>query len=155
MTNAASPEPVVDRPAAKPQATFAQWGRHHVSAIAATAADYIVMVVCVELGGLPPVAATVAGALVGAVVNFTLGRRYTYRVGAGGLGSYAWRYALVSGASLGFNAGGEALLHDVVGLQYVVARVITSLVVSNAWNYPMQRFFVFSPPRSPSAAKRP
>lgn len=154
MRDAVSQGPVAGRPTSSPGGTFAQWRRHHLTAIAATAADYVVMVSCVELGRLPPVAATVAGALVGAVVSFTLGRRYTYRVGPGGVGSYAWRYALVSGASLGLNAGGEALLHDVAGLQYVVARVITSLIVSNAWNYPMHRFFVFAPPPSPKKALR-
>jgi len=154
VTNAVSQAPARERPAPIGRAALGQWLRHHVTALAATAADYAVMVACVELGRLPPVAATVAGALVGAVVGLTMGRRYTYRVGPGGLGAYAWRYALVSAASLGWNAGGEALFHHLLGLQYVVARMITSVVVSNAWNYPLQRFFVFARPRS-SAPVRP
>jgi putative flippase GtrA len=156
VTDTASQGTVDERPVATRRATLAQWARHHVAAIAGTAADYSVMVGCVELGRLPPVTATVLGALTGAVVNLTLGLRYTYRVPPGAVGSYAWRYALVSAASLGWNAAGEALLHGVLGLQYILARVITSFVVSNAWNYPMQRFFVFSIPRSsPTVARRP
>jgi putative flippase GtrA len=158
VKHAASHAPIDEPAATAARATFAQWVRHHVAAIIATAADYIAMVACVEFGGLRPVAATVAGALVGALVNLQLGRRFTYHVAPGSVGSYVWRYALVSGASLGWNAGGEALFHGVLGLHYVLARVITSVIVSNAWNYPMQRFFVFarhrSSSQSPSTVRR-
>jgi putative flippase GtrA len=50
----------------------------------------------------------------------------------------------VSAASLGLNAAGEYLFNHVVGLQYMLARLVTSFVVSTAWNYPLHRFFVFS-----------
>jgi putative flippase GtrA len=130
-----------------------EWVRHHLSAIASTASDYIVMVVCVELLHVHPVPATAGGALVGGVTSFTLGRVFTYRARETRVVSQTWRYAIVSGASLGLNAGGEYLFHDVLGLQYLVARVITSVIVSNAWNYPLQRFFVFS--RRADGSKHP
>jgi len=107
--------------------------RHHAASIIATGADYLVMISCVELLGLGPVAATPLGALSGAVTNFTLGRRFTYKTTDVPAPSQAWRYVLVSAASLGLNTAGE----------YLLARVITSVIVSNAWNYPMQRYFVF------------
>jgi putative flippase GtrA len=132
-----------------------QWLRHHLVAVVATAVDYVVMVALVELAGLRPVPATVGGALVGAGASFLLGRIYTYRVTKNDpLTRQAWRYVLVSAASLGWNAGGEYLFNGVLGLQYLLARFITSVLVSNAWNYPMQRFFVFSRHRTePSAPK--
>lgn len=140
--------------ATAPKMSWLQWLRHHVAALVATVVDYAFMVSCVELAGLPPVPATVVGALAGAIVNLTMGLRYTYRVGPGALGPYVWRYALVSGASLGWNAGGEALFHHVLGLRYVLARVLTSVIVSNAWNYPMQRTFVFSLPGASTRGRR-
>jgi putative flippase GtrA len=124
--------------------TFWQWIRHHLASIAATVADYGLMVGCVQLLHMRPVPATVIGALAGGVTNFTLGRVFTYRTQETAVMSQTWRYALVSGASLAWNAVGVHLLCDILGMQYVVARVITSLIVSNAWNYPLQRFFVFS-----------
>ena len=60
------------------------------------------------------------------------------------MAGHLWRYALVSATSLALNAAGEALFNGVLGLHYLIARILTSVVVSNAWNYPMQRFFVFS-----------
>lgn len=121
-----------------------QWIRHYVAAILATAVDYGTMVALVEHRGLDPVAATVAGASVGALTNFTLGRVFTYRVTAHPVTGQLGRYAIVSGASLAWNAAGEYLFHHVLGLQYLAARLVTSFLVSTAWNYPLQRSFVFS-----------
>jgi putative flippase GtrA len=98
----------------------------------------------VELAHIGPVPATAMGAFAGAITNFTINRRFTYHAEAVSVRSQVWRYALVSGMSLGLNTAGEWLFHERLGLQYMAARVIASLIVSNGWNYPMLRFFVFS-----------
>jgi putative flippase GtrA len=125
-------------------ARFWQWIRHHATAVIATTVDYSVMVAAVELGGVGPVLATAIGAFAGAVANFTMNRRFTYHAVDVRVRSQAWRYALVSAASLGLNVAGEYLFHQVLGVQYVAARAVTSVIVSNGWNYPLQRYFVFS-----------
>ena len=111
---------------------FWQWLRHHTSAFISTAIDFAVMVIAVEAGHLSPVPATVLGAGCGAVSNFLLGRYFTYRMTQRSAVGQAWRYALVSVVSLALNAGGEHLLHVEAGLQYLMARVITAVVVANA-----------------------
>jgi len=139
---------VAGPPGQRSRATFWQWVRHHTVAVLSTAADYVVMVGCVELGHLRPVTATAVGALVGALANFLLNRGFTYHATGAAFSRHLWRYALVSTASLGLNAAGEELFNSVLGLQYLIARVMTSVIVSNGWNYPMQRFFVFSAGRT-------
>jgi putative flippase GtrA len=136
----------LDRSAEGAPKGFWQWMRHHAASIAGTGADYLVMISCVELLHLSPVAATPLGALSGAVTNFTLGRRFTYKTTDVPAPSQAWRYALVSAASLGLNTAGEYLFQHILHIEYLLARVISSVIVSNAWNYPMQRYFVFSAP---------
>jgi putative flippase GtrA len=118
--------------------------RHNFASISATVVDYGVMVTLVEIVHLTTVAATAIGALCGAVTNFTLGRMFTYKATHEPVFGQTLRYALVSGAGLGLNTAGEYLFNMVLGLQYLAARVITSIIVSTAWNYPLQRFFVFS-----------
>jgi len=127
-----------------------QWLRHHASSLAAAIVDFGIMVACVERLHMHPVPATVAGAACGAVTNFLLGRYWIYQRRDIAARGQALRYALVSGASLGWNAAGEHLFADVLHVQYVLSRVITALIVSNAWNYPLQRFFVFGE-RRPAA----
>lgn len=127
-------------------ARFWEWIRHHTSAVVATAVDYGLMVAFVEVGGLQPVRATALGALGGAITSFTMNRYFTYRTASVAVGHQAWRYALVAIASLALNITGEYLFYNRLGVQYFLARIVTSVIVSNGWNYPMQRFFVFSAP---------
>jgi putative flippase GtrA len=121
-----------------------EWVRHHTTALLSTVVDYSSMVSLVEFAGMGPVPATALGALGGAITNFTVNRRFTYRAASVAVKAQLWRFVLVSAFSLGLNTGGEWLFHDVLRLQYFGARVISSLIVSNGWNYPMLRFFVFS-----------
>ena len=41
------------------------------------------------------------------------------------------------------NALGEWLVHDRLGVQYLLSRALVAVVVSLAWNFPLQRHFVF------------
>jgi putative flippase GtrA len=130
---------------------FWEWIRHHFTAIIATIVDYTTMVGSVELGHVGPVTAVPIAAAAGAVTSFTLNRHFTYRLASrSSLRGQLWRYALVSGCSLGLNTLGEFLFLK-VHLHYFLARVVTSTIVSNVWNYPLMRFFVFSE-RPPSRA---
>jgi putative flippase GtrA len=126
------------------RALFGQWMRHNFASISATVVDYGVMVLLVEVAHLTTVASTALGALCGAITNFTLGRLFTYKATDASVVGQTIRYAMVSGAGLGLNALGEYVFNMLLGLQYLAARVITSIIVSTAWNYPLQRFFVFS-----------
>ena len=131
---------------------FWEWIRHHTTAIISTIVDYSVMVSVVELTRLGPVAATPIAAFCGGATNFTINRSFTYRAGPQvAMGSQLWRFALVSACSLGLNTLGEFLFLKIPHLHYFLARVIVSIIVSNVWNYPMLRFFVFSERRSQRA----
>jgi putative flippase GtrA len=126
--------------------------RHATTSILATVVDYTTMIGLVSLVGVRPVPATAIAASCGGLTSFTFSRHFTYR-GATDIAArhQLWRFALVSASSLGLNTLGEFLLHNVAGLHYILARVITSLVVSGGWNYPMLKYFVFSG-RPPSPA---
>ena len=123
--------------------TWAALGRHQVASVAATAVDYAVMLALVELAGLIPALATAVGATCGAVVNFSLGRHWTFGAADGELRGQALRYAFVSTVSMLLQSGGEHLFASSANSRYVVVRIGLSLIVSLAWNFPMQRGFVF------------
>jgi putative flippase GtrA len=122
-----------------------------MTAVISTVVDYSVMISAVEFVGIGPVPATPIAAFAGAVTNFTLNRNFTYQAAQNPIGGQLWRFVLVSGCSLGWNTLGEFLLLKIPHLHYVVARVIASTIVSNVWNYPLLRFFVFSDRRSSRA----
>jgi putative flippase GtrA len=121
-------------------ATWRTLLRHQLGALAATALDYALMILAVERLGVTPPVATALGAMAGAVANFLLGRAWIFHADKGAWTAQAARYAVVSGASAGWNALGVLVLHDV---PYVWARVAVSIAVSVLWNFPAQRRFVF------------
>jgi putative flippase GtrA len=120
-------------------------GRHQIGGLAATLLDFTAMSLVVEWLGGNAELGTVAGAAMGAVANFLLGRHWVFR-GAGGRAAVgqAARYALISLASLVGNTMGEYVLHERWGVQYQLARVVVAVIVSVVWNFPMQRHFVFA-----------
>jgi putative flippase GtrA len=119
-------------------------GRHQLASLAATAIDYLVMILCVSVAGLGPVSGTAIGAGTGAITNFTLGRNFTFKAkDRGPVRSQALRYAAVSLMSLGWNTIGEHVFAVMLGLHYVVARLIVGTLVGFIWNFPMHRYFVF------------
>src|SRR5262249_36633048 len=113
--------------AAAPTRTLSLLTQHQVAALIATGVDYSVMIACVSLIGLTPVVGTIFGACSGALVSFTLGRRWVFDAGAGDVRGQALRYGLVSAVSLCCNALAEWLLVR-FGLQYIVARLLASTV---------------------------
>jgi putative flippase GtrA len=123
-------------------------GKHQIGAVISTAVDFATMICMVELLHLGPVVATAIGATCGGVTNFLFGRRWIFQARSAAALPQAARYAFVSAASAGWNALGEYLLHDLAKAEYVLARCIVAVVVSVAWNFPMQRHFVFQKPVS-------
>jgi putative flippase GtrA len=141
--NAAVPHP--SRPG-----LLATFGRHQVGSIVATGIDFATMSALVSGLGMSPVLSTAIGAAVGGVSNFLLGRHWIFSAKHDPIGGQAGRYVFVSGASLGWNTAGEYVLHDLLGIQYLLARVIIAALVSVFWNFPIQRAFVYRHGTSPT-----
>lgn len=128
-----------------------QWIRHHTSSVITTGVDFVTMIGAVEVLGLSAVRATAMAAAIGAVTNFLLLRYWAYRRSDAAAQPQILRYALVAAASLALNTAGEHLFVEIMRFEYILARGIVAVIVSNAWNYPMQRFFVFGDRKAPVA----
>jgi putative flippase GtrA len=106
----------------------------------ATAAHYTVLIGLTELGGMNPVGATVFGFAVGAVVSYTLNRRYTFAVRPAFMQGFV-KFAIVVGVGAVLNAAIVAFFIR-YGLHYMIAQVIaTGLVL--VWNFTAARLIVF------------
>jgi putative flippase GtrA len=117
--------------------------RHQVGSLIASVVDFSTMIGGVRLLDLHPAVATAGGAAMGAIVNFLLGRYWIFPDGLATAKASAMRYALVSAGSLALNSAGEYVLVSFARMQYVIARVLVAIAVSVAWNFPMQRGFVY------------
>ena len=105
-----------------------QFYRYAGAGALGTAVQYAILIALVQVGGAGAVAASTAGAIVGALVNYALNHRFTFasrRV--------HWialpRFCAVAGAGILLNAAVLAALLGVVRAHYLVAQVVATCVV--------------------------
>ncbi|MEZ0314034.1 MAG: GtrA family protein [Myxococcota bacterium] len=117
--------------------------RNIFAAVVATAVDFTSVLLFVY-AKLPPPLATACGCVVGAVVNFTINRVWTFASHDLTL-PQARRYTFVSFTSALLNSGGVAVILLLPDVDYRIAWVIVRGAVFALWNFPLQRDYVFSP----------
>ncbi|HEX7229007.1 MAG TPA: GtrA family protein [Candidatus Binatia bacterium] len=117
--------------------------RSQIAAISATIVDFSSLIFLVEIGHVWYVAATATGAFLGALVNFLLGRHWSFAVKDGAIHGQVLRYTAVSIGSLVLNSVGVYLLTEDFGIYYALSKLITAILVGLLFNFPLHRRFVF------------
>lgn len=111
-----------------------------------TAAHYGLLLALVEGLGAAPLAGSVAGFGLGAVVNYSLNRLFVFRSGRAHREALP-RFVVVALAGLGWNALLMALL-TALGLHYLVAQILTTALLL-LWHYGAHAVWTFR--RDPAA----
>ncbi|MES1158687.1 MAG: GtrA family protein [Terricaulis silvestris] len=106
----------------------------------ATVVHYAILISLKEGAGLTPVAATTAGYTFGALLSYTLNRRFTFATRPS-FGRGLLKYAIVIAMGAVINAGIVATLTR-LGLHYLLAQVIATGLVM-IWNFAASRLVVF------------
>jgi len=122
---------------------FRRFLKAQAASLASSAVDFLTTICLVEGLHAGPVAASVVGNVAGGVTNFYLGRHQVFKVSQHRAASQGVRYAVVWLGSLLLNAGGMYLLADVARANYLLAKLVVSLLVGFGFNYPLQLYFVF------------
>lgn len=117
--------------------------RYNVVAIMATLADFLVLILLTEFGRMWYLLSTGIGALVGATIAFTLGRNWAFVSKDEKSSRQAIRYGMVAIGSLVLNTFGVYLFTDTLGLQYVISKSFTAVIVALGYNYPLSRYYTF------------
>jgi len=115
-----------------------------ISSLLATAVDFLVTIILVEAAGLHYAAATVLGAVSGAFANFIINRNWSFRAGEGSIKHQGLKYFCVWLGSVILNTLGIYLLTAHLGISYVVSKLLAAIVVGIAFNYTLQRHYVFA-----------
>lgn len=121
------------------------FSKTQVAAALATALDVFTLWSLVEWGQIHYSVAVVLGAFVGGVFNFLANRFWSFQVQLQWL-SQIRRYATVWGGSLFWNTFLVVFLTEFFDWNYLWAKAIVVGVVALAWNYPLQRYWVFKIP---------
>jgi len=107
---------------------IAQFVRYAGAGVIGTAAHYAVLVTLVQVAQTGAVAASTAGAIVGAGINYFLNHRFTFASEQSHRRALP-RFAAVAAAGVVLNALVLAAVLALAGSHYLVAQVIATLVV--------------------------
>lgn len=127
------------------------------TAQAASVIDFVVTVLLSSVMGVYYVVATSVGAVTGGVVNCILNYHWVFPGSGARKLHIAIKYFLVWGVSILLNTFGTYLLTEwlrgsklAVGLLgthadqvYIFSKIVVAIIVALAWNYQMQRSFVY------------
>lgn len=107
-----------------------------------TAGHYAAMVALVQGAGVPPVAASVVGFLVGMGINYVLNYRFTFRSGKRHREA-ASKFFVVGCCGLALNTVLMHALTGPAGLHYVVAQMGATVLVL-LWNFIANQTWTFA-----------
>jgi putative flippase GtrA len=113
------------------------------ASLVATMVDFSITIILVELFRCWYLAASVTGTICGGIANFMLGRRWVFRATEKGIPLQAIKYLLVWAGNLVLVSGGVYIATSYGGLNYVLSKILVSIVVGSTYNYLMQKRFVF------------
>ena len=105
-----------------------------------TAVQYAFLVGAVSTHSLAPVPATTIGSILGALVNYVLNARLTFRVRQGT--NSAMRFAAISLVGIVVNALLMKLLNGVLGWNYLFSQVLATLAIL-LLTYTLNRLWTF------------
>lgn len=109
--------------------------------VVGTAAHYSTLIALVQVMHVNAVVSSAAGFVVGALVNYTLNYRVTFRSTKLHRDSMP-KFFLVALFGLGFNTAIMALLTEVWKQHYLVAQILATGGVL-VWNFAVNRFWTF------------
>ncbi len=115
----------------------------NIASLSSSLFDYLITIILVTFFKVDAFVASIIGNVCGGVLNFTIGRNWVFQAKEARVRNQAVKYGLVWVGSLFLNAGGMYYLLKIVGLHYLVSKVIVSLLVGVAYNYVLQKKFVF------------
>ena len=123
--------------------------RANLASTIASGVEYV-LVTGLVLAHAHDLYAASAGAVTGAVIDFSLKRHWAFdRASKAAVHHEGLRYLAVSATSLGLNLALAYALVDGLRLPAVPGVIAASLVVGFAWNYPLHRLYVFRMQRRP------
>ena len=120
-----------------------RFAKAQLASFAASIVDYFITIFCVEVLGFWYLVASSTGTIVGGITNFSIGRNWVFRGGERERNIQLFRYFLVWTGYLVLATSGVYLLTHFGHFNYLVSKVTITLFLAIAYNYPLQKGYVF------------
>ena len=120
-----------------------RFAKAQLASFVASVVDYFVTILCVEVLGFWYLAGISTGTIMGGMTNFSIGRHWVFRGGERERNIQLFRYFLVWTGYLLLTTIGVYLLKHFGHQHYLISKVSVSLFLAIAYNYPLQKRYVF------------
>lgn len=115
----------------------------NISSSIASFFDYLVTIFLVSFCRADVVISSTTGTICGGIINFLIGRNWVFESKNRRAYQQAARYGMVWGGNLILNTAGMYLMTKRLHVHYVISKLFVSLIVGFAYNYTMQKRYVF------------
>lgn len=114
------------------------------TSLMASGTDFLTTFLCERLwpGWYGP--ASLTGNVFGGLVNFVISKNWTFAGNRQPIGPQFGRFVLVWLGNSGLNAAGLFMATHFLGMHYLLAKTVVSILVGISYNYFFQKDFVFS-----------
>lgn len=120
-----------------------------ISAFLGGIVDYIVMIVLSDYFNIHYTISILISGMVGAVVNFSINRKWTFNAEDGKLKHQIPKFIIMVLGSIFLKSAGTYLFTTWLKINYKISRIITDLIVSLGFNYTLQNYWVFKKEQKP------
>ncbi len=116
----------------------------NAASLIASFCDYLFTIILKEFFKVEDIAAGISGTTAGGIINFFICRYWVFNTdNKAGIYHQSKRYFITWSGNLILNYLGLTLLVKYVGIDMYIAKIATSLTVAVAYNYPLQKKYVF------------
>jgi putative flippase GtrA len=115
----------------------------NVASLSASCCDYLVTIIMVRTLKADPLLGGIAGTVFGGIINFLIGRYWVFKNNNGAIILQGKRYVLVWTGNLILNSLLLYFFIKIFKIQYLIAKITTSLLVAVLYNYHLQKGYVF------------
>lgn len=119
------------------------FGKAQVSAFVGGMFDYSVMIFCVEYFHIHLKESIIIAGLLGAIINFSINKYWTYQSKKPSVTSQLIKFFLVVAGSIALKANGTVFLTQYFHVDYKITRIVVDLFVSIGFNFMLQKYWVF------------
>ena len=105
--------------------------------------DYALMIILTELVGIYYVISTAAGAIFGALINFSVNRHWTFKALQKKASEQLPKFVLVVVGSILLKTYGTYFITEVFRFDYKISRITIDILVGIFFNFFLQKKWVF------------
>ncbi|MCI0920286.1 GtrA family protein [Sphingobacterium rhinopitheci] len=117
--------------------------RAQLSAFVGGLFDFGIYTLCYKFFGISAPFSNVVSGSLGAVVNFTINRYWSFKSADQAIGQQLWKFVIVVIGSITLKSSGIYVLVDLLHMNFLASKVIVEIIVSLGFNFVLQKFWVF------------